>query len=37
MCNVVEVQGGKILAEREYFDTGLLLQQLGVAAGPASR
>jgi steroid delta-isomerase-like uncharacterized protein len=31
VCNVVEVQGGKILAEREYFDTGLVLQQLGVA------
>jgi steroid delta-isomerase-like uncharacterized protein len=37
VCNVVEVQGSKILAEREYFDTGLVLQQLGVAAGPASR
>jgi predicted ester cyclase len=37
VCNVVEVQGGKILAERDYFDTGLVLQQLGVAAGPASR
>jgi steroid delta-isomerase-like uncharacterized protein len=37
VCNVVEVQGGKLLAERDYFDTGLVLQQLGVAAGPASR
>lgn len=31
VCNVVEVQDGKILAEREYFDRGLLYQQLGVA------
>jgi len=36
VCNVVEVQDGKILAEREYFDTGLLLQQLGVADRPTS-
>lgn len=36
VCNVVEVQDGKILAEREYFDTGVLHQQLGVAGQPAS-
>jgi len=35
VCSVVEVQDGKILAQREYFDTGLLHQQLGVAGRPA--
>jgi len=35
ICNVIEVRDGKIYAEREYFDTAHLMQQLGVAAGPA--
>ena len=35
VCNVIEVRDGKIYAEREYFDTAHLMQQLGVAAGPA--
>ncbi|MDR7414895.1 MAG: ester cyclase [Armatimonadota bacterium] len=35
VCNVVDVQDGKILAEREYFDTGLLHQQLGLAGRTA--
>lgn len=34
ICNVIEVRDGKIYAEREYVDTGHLMQQLGVAAGP---
>ena len=35
VCNVIEVRDGKIYAEREYFDSAHLMQQLGVAAGPA--
>jgi uncharacterized protein (TIGR02246 family)/steroid delta-isomerase-like uncharacterized protein len=31
LCIVVEVQNGQILAQRDYFDSGLLYQQLGVA------
>jgi steroid delta-isomerase-like uncharacterized protein len=34
VCNVIDVRDGKIYAEREYFDTGHLMQQLGVT-GPA--
>ena len=34
VCNVIEVRDGKIYAEREYVDTGHLMQQLGVT-GPA--
>lgn len=32
VCNVVEVADGKILREREYFDTAVLLRQLGVTS-----
>ena len=32
-CNVIETRDGKILREREYFDTGSLMQQLGLADG----
>ena len=35
VCNVIEVRDGKIYAEREYFDTAHLMQQLGAAARPA--
>ena len=35
VCNVIEVRDGRIYAEREYLDTAHLMQQLGVAAGPA--
>lgn len=35
VCNVIEVRDGKIYAEREYFDTAHLMQQLGASAGPA--
>jgi len=34
-CIVLEIRDGKIYAEREYFDMAHLMQQLGVAAGPA--
>lgn len=30
ICNVIEFRDDKIYAEREYFDTVVLLQQLGV-------
>ena len=32
-CNVIETRDGKILREREYFDTHSLMQQLGLADG----
>ena len=35
-CNVVEVRDGKILREREYFDTGALMHQLGADAPAAA-
>ena len=34
-CNVVEVRDGRILREREYFDTGAIMSQLGLAEAPA--
>lgn len=33
LCNVIEVRDGKVLRERDYFDTMSLLRQLGVADG----
>ena len=30
VCDVLECRDGKIFAEREYSDTGLILHQLGV-------
>jgi predicted ester cyclase len=30
VCNIVETQDGKIVSEREYYDTASLLEQLGV-------
>ncbi|MFP5308608.1 MAG: ester cyclase [Actinomycetes bacterium] len=30
VCNVIEVKDGRILREREYFDTAVMLTQLGV-------
>lgn len=32
-CNVIEIADGKIVAEREYFDTLAMMTQLGVAGG----
>ena len=32
-CNVIEVRDGLIYREADYFDTGTLMQQLGVAPG----
>lgn len=32
-CNVVEVRDGRILRERDYYDTLAMLRQLGVADG----
>ena len=34
-CNVVEARDGRIISEREYFDTFSLMQQLGLADAPA--
>lgn len=36
VCNVIEVRDGKIYAEREYMDMLHMMQQLGVAPGPAT-
>ena len=36
ICFVFEVRDGKIVTEREYFDTLLLMRQLGVAPAPAT-
>lgn len=33
VCNIVEFRDGKVYAEREYFDTLFLMQQLGVEVG----
>lgn len=30
VCNLIEVKDGKIVSEREYMDSGHLMQQLGV-------
>ena len=35
ICNIIEVRDGKIFAEREYFDTLFMMQQLGVEVGHA--
>ena len=35
VCNIVEFRDGKVYAEREYFDTLFLMQQLGVEVGHA--
>jgi steroid delta-isomerase-like uncharacterized protein len=32
-CNVIETRDGKILREREYFDTHSMMRQLGLADG----
>jgi len=36
VCNVMETRDGKIIAEREYFDSALMMQQLGVMPEPAT-
>ncbi|KAA0233539.1 MAG: Aklanonic acid methyl ester cyclase DnrD [Acidimicrobiales bacterium] len=33
VCNIIEIQDGKIYREREYFDGLSLMQQLGVIEG----
>ena len=33
VCNIVEFRDGKVFAQREYFDTMFLMQQLGVEVG----
>jgi len=35
-CQVWEVRDGKIFLGREYFDSAVMMQQLGVAAGAAA-
>jgi steroid delta-isomerase-like uncharacterized protein len=35
ICNIIEMRDGKIYAEREYFDTLFMMQQLGVEVGHA--
>ncbi|HUF32525.1 MAG TPA: ester cyclase [Acidimicrobiales bacterium] len=35
-CNVIEIADGKILREREYFDSMALMVQLGVMEPPGS-
>lgn len=35
VCNIVEFRDGKVYAEREYFDTLFMMQQLGVEVGHA--
>ena len=35
-CNVIEVAEGKIVREREYFDTLALMAQLGVVEPPGA-
>ena len=35
VCNVMEIRDGKIYAEREYFDSAVMMQQLGVMPAPA--
>jgi len=36
VCIVIEVRDGKIYAEREYFDSAFMMQQLGVMPAPAT-
>lgn len=33
MCDFLEFRDGKLVAQREYFDTGSLMAQLGVTSG----
>jgi len=33
MCDFLEFRDGKMVAQREYFDAGSLMAQLGVASG----
>lgn len=33
-CNVWEVRDGKVFSEREYYDPGVMLTQLGVIPAP---
>jgi len=33
VCNIVETRDGKLVSEREYYDTLALLKQLGLAEG----
>ena len=33
VCEVIECRDGKIYSERDYFDAGLIMQQLGVKSG----
>lgn len=33
VCNIVEFRDGKVFAEREYFDTLFMMQQLGLEVG----
>jgi steroid delta-isomerase-like uncharacterized protein len=35
VCDIIEVRDGKIFAEREYFDSAIMMQQLGVKPGKA--
>jgi len=35
VCNITEFRDGKVYAEREYYDTMFLMQQLGVEVGHA--
>jgi len=34
VCDIVEVRDGKIYAEREYYDTAEMMQQLGIQPKP---
>ena len=36
VCLVLEIRDGKIYAEREYFDSAVMMQQLGVMPAPAT-
>ncbi|HET7682448.1 MAG TPA: ester cyclase [Marmoricola sp.] len=33
MCDFIEFKDGKVAVQRQYFDTGSLMAQLGVASG----
>jgi len=37
VCEVIETRDGKIFSERDYFDAGLVMQQLGVQSKPQSQ
>ena len=36
ICTVLDIRNGKIYAEREYFDSAFMMQQLGVMPAPAT-